>query len=91
MDESNLNLTQHFLERLEERRIKLDWVIQTLQHPLKTEADVKNPTLTVAYKPIAENDNRVLKVVYNENTTPWTVITVHFHRNITRKYRRGEL
>lgn len=86
-----LDFTEHCLERLKERNIKREWLIQALMYPFKTEPDAKDPTLTVVYKPIPENGDRVLKVVYNKNTNPWTIITVHFHRSMTQKHQRGEL
>jgi hypothetical protein len=73
-------LTDHASMVLRERAIPVEWVRRVLTHPRLRLPDAEDPDLFHALAPIAERDNRVLRVVYNETTDPWRVITAYFDR-----------
>lgn len=52
------------------RKIKPEWIIQVLSSLQKIEPDAKDCQLKHALGRIAEYENRVLRVVYNETTKP---------------------
>ncbi len=59
---------------------------RTISCPDLLELDSEDPTKRHAFKVIPENGDRVLRVIYNENNTPWSVISAYFDRK-----RRGTL
>jgi hypothetical protein len=73
-------LTAHAARVIVERDISLGWVARVLSKPTRTECDRKEPALRHALAEIPENGGRVLRVVYNERTQPWLVITAYFDR-----------
>jgi hypothetical protein len=62
------------------REIPLEWLVRVLTEPQRTESDKEDPELRHALAPIPEYGDRVLRVVYNETTAPWRIITVYFDR-----------
>ena len=79
-------LTAHAERVIAEREIPLAWVARVLSRPTKTEPDRQDPTLRHALAEIPEHGGRVLRVVYNETTQLWIVITAYFDRG-----QRGRL
>lgn len=79
------SLTLHAETVIIARKIKLEWIIQVLSSPQKIEPDAKDCQLKHALGRIGEYENRVLRVVYNETTKPWNIITVYFDRNQKNK------
>ena len=73
-------LTNHASEVLRERGISVEWVRRVLTHPYLRLPDAEDPDLLHALAPIAEREDRVLRVVYNEKIDPWRVITAYFDR-----------
>ena len=73
-------LTAHAAKVISERGIQLIWVAQVLTRPLSTEPDKQDPMLRHALGRIAEYGGRVLRVVYNEKTQPWQIVTAYFDR-----------
>lgn len=73
-------LTNHALIVLLERDIHVEWVRRVLMHPHLRLPDTEDPDLVHALAPIAERGDRVLRVVYNETTDPWRVVTAYFDR-----------
>lgn len=73
-------LTVHASRVISEREIPMAWIARVLAHPAKTEPDRDDPALRHALASISEHDDRVLRVVYNESTNPWVVITSYFDR-----------
>jgi hypothetical protein len=73
-------LTAHAAISIAERGLDLTWIERVLRHPERTEADRDDPSLRHALVRIAERDDRVLRVVYNETVTPWRIVTVYFDR-----------
>jgi hypothetical protein len=78
-------LSKHAQDAIQEREIRPEWVSETLANPTKTEVDIDDPTLTHALKAIADNDMRVLRVIFNKNKTPPNVVTVYFDRTMKGK------
>ena len=74
-------LTAHARHVMAERGISIEWVVQALQHPDRTEPHPGDPELRSALARIAEFDGRVLRVVYNDHTIPWRIVTVYFDRS----------
>ena len=57
-------LTNHASVVLRERDISVEWVGRVLTHPHLRLPDAEDPDLLHALAPIAEREDRVLRVVY---------------------------
>jgi hypothetical protein len=79
-DDFPYDLTAHAAKVIAEREIPLAWVLRVLAQPMKTEPDKQDPALRHALASIPEHGGRVLRVVYNERTKPWRIVTVYFDR-----------
>jgi hypothetical protein len=75
-------LTDHARVSLRRRPMPLEWIQRTIEQPQRTERDRDDPELQHALLAIPEHDNRVLRVVYNQTTTPYRVVTVYFDRRM---------
>jgi hypothetical protein len=73
-------LTNHASVVLRERDIPMEWVRRVLTHPHLRLPDVRDTDLLHALAPIAEREDRVLRVVYNKTMDPWRVVTAYFDR-----------
>lgn len=73
-------LTAHATVVLAERAIPVAWVTHVLEHPERTEPDRTDSALIHALGRIREFGNRVLRVIYNDTTTPKRIVTVYFDR-----------
>ena len=82
---SDISFTLHAKKVLVERDISIDWVLSVLNAPRKTLSDLEDSDLTHALCPIAENGNRVLRVVYNDHVRPRRIVTVYFDRTVKGK------
>ena len=78
-------LTKHAETVINERGIKPDWLGRILQNPAQQMADAADPELKHAIGAIAETDNRILRVVYNDNVNPVRIITAYFDRTLRNK------
>jgi hypothetical protein len=78
-------LSAHAATALAERDIEIAWVKQVLRRPVRIEPDRDDATLWHALGRIAEWDNRVLRVVYNETVEPRRAVTVYFDRTLRNK------
>ena len=76
-------LTEHAAKRLKRRKIKIEWIETALTHPAKTENDLEDQTLVHALLEIPEKGFRVLRVIYNENANPVTIVTAYFDDEVT--------
>jgi hypothetical protein len=74
-------LTNHASVVLRERDISVEWVRRVLTHPCLRLPDAEDPDLFHALAPIAEREDRVLRVVYNGTTDPCRVVTAYFDRD----------
>jgi len=75
-----LAFTDHASRRMLQRNITAEWIERVAAAPFRVEPDKTDPELSNALLAIPEAGNKVLRVVYNPKTTPWTVITVFFDR-----------
>jgi len=73
-------LTNHASLVLRERDTPVEWVQRILTHPYLRLPDTEDPDLFHALDPIAEREDRVLRVVYNGKMEPWRVVTAYFDR-----------
>ena len=71
-------LTEHALKRCRKRKIREEWIADTLSHPARMENDFADPTLVHALRAIPEKGFRVPRVIYNETVDPMAVVTVYF-------------
>jgi hypothetical protein len=76
-------LTEHAQKRLLKRRIQLEWVAATLEHPARMVSDPDDPELVHALRSIPERGFRVLRVIYNETVEPLRVVTAYFDDKVT--------
>jgi len=81
MDGSNRFLpTNHASIVPRERDIPMEWVRRVVTHPHLRLPDAEDPDLLHVLAPIAERQDRVLRVVYIGTTNPWRVVTAFFDR-----------
>lgn len=78
-------LSDHATTTAKERRIKAEWIKATITAPDLTITDPNEPTKTHAFKIITDNENRVLRVIYNHTKEPPHVVTVFFDRGMKGK------
>jgi hypothetical protein len=77
--------SKHAREMMELRNVKEEWVRQTLESPETEEIDTKDISLKIAFRRIAEFDNRWLRVVYSYDNQNMKVITVFFDRGMEKR------
>lgn len=76
-------LSKHAADELNKAgrsQIQRDWIVRTLMTPDFLDIDARTNTIRV-WKRIPEFGNRALRVVYNPNTKPITIVTVFFDRS----------
>ena len=78
-------LSAHAATVMAEREILEAWVERVLSSPERTEPDATDHLLRHALRRIPEQDDRVLRVVYNETVHPWRVVTAYFDRAMRGK------
>jgi len=66
----NLEYSSHARDANIERAIDPDWVVRTINSPMRTETDKEDTKLPHFLARIPENGNRVLRVVLNDTMTP---------------------
>ena len=67
-----------------QRSIDRRWIEQTLTAPDREAADRHDPALRHAFRRIPEGGGHVLRVVYNAETRPIRMVTVHLDRKAGR-------
>ena len=72
----------HLNKRIEQRSIKMEWIIDTIEKPDITEKIADDEVHF--FKKIIAFNKQFLKVVYNPITG--IIVTAHFDRKITKKY-----
>ena len=83
-----LLLSRHVLLRVRQRGISVEWIAQTIDHPVAViEDDRKNST---NYFGAIEGKRQLLKVALSR-TDNRTIVTAHFDTGATRRRQRGEL
>jgi len=73
-------VTAHAANVIAEREIPMAWVARALAHPETIEPGRDAPMLRHALARIPEYGGRVLRVIYNETTEPWQIVTAYFDR-----------
>lgn len=73
----------HARDMLQERNIAVQWVLQAMESPDRTEVATEGNTHYI--RAIPEHGGRFLRVVVDTRTTPKRVVTVFFDRRLGRK------
>ncbi|RUM48654.1 MAG: hypothetical protein DSY47_05080 [Hydrogenothermus sp.] len=71
-----MELSKHAIKRIEERKLKYQWILETIENPDKV--DYISDTEVRYFKKIKSADNKVLKVVVNPERN--IIITAYFDR-----------
>ena len=79
-----LEYSSHARDAIIEREIDPDWVVRTIENPIRTEPDREDSELTHFLARIPENGNRVLRVVVNDTVVPPRVVSAFFDRRLTK-------
>lgn len=90
MSPKPIKLTLHAARVVAERRIREEWIIETIERPLATEPDLYHKDAIRAFAPVAAFGNRVLRVVYCEEPAGRRIITVFFDRGWRKGVPRNE-
>ena len=78
-------LTEHALESINERHIRLEWVDLVFSQHQWIEPDRVDSTLEHRMRRIDEYDGRVLRLIVNTTRTPARIVTVFFDRGMRNK------
>ena len=70
--------------RMQARRVKLEWIEETVHAPDWTEPDPDDPAVERRFRAIAEARGRILRVPCVETESAIRVITVLFDENARR-------
>lgn len=81
---SDFEFSSHAQDMLKERNLAIEWVWQTLNSADQSEFHVEDGNWHYT-KAIREKDNRVLRIVVNQNASPYRVVTVFFDRRLRKK------
>jgi hypothetical protein len=71
-------LSDHARKRLQQRKIHEKWIIAAISEPDSLEIDGEDGTLMHALKTVPEKGFKRLRVIYNETTEPFTIVTAYF-------------
>jgi hypothetical protein len=80
----NIEISSHAQDMLRERDIPEEWVWQTVNSADQSEFHVEDGNWHYT-KAIREKDNRILRVVVNQNASPYRVVTIFFDRRLRKK------
>jgi hypothetical protein len=81
MPTSRIVLTKHAQDVMNERKILLPWVEQTVFQPTLIEDDPSRSGVVRAFRRIPERDGRMLRVAYVAERDSLRILTVFFDRN----------
>lgn len=81
----SFTLSEHALDAIQTRKIRIEWVRMTLNNPTRFESHPKDNTLSHALRAIPDNGNRVLRVIFSHTAEPLHVITAYFDRTMKGK------
>ena len=84
-ESAKLEFTKHALHAMTERAIPMEWVERVVAEPAFREPDPTDPEVERFFRPIPEQDNRMLRVAINTRVAPWRVVSVFFDRNVKGK------
>ena len=80
---SNIELTSHARDMLQERKIPEEWVWRTIQTPDDKKWHVEDDHVHYT-KSTRERDGRILRVVVDQNAHPHHIVTVFFDRRLRK-------
>ena len=83
MSTTEIELSEHAREMLEERRIPEIWLQQAIAVPDRIEVGTDNNLHYI--KSISEHGGRFLRVIVNPYVSPRRVVTVFFDRRLRRR------
>jgi hypothetical protein len=78
-------LTDHARTRLDERKIRFEWVERTVRAPEWTEPDRSQPGVERRFRAVPEFGGRMLRVACVETENTIRVVTLTFDRDARRK------
>lgn len=81
---SDLDYTQHALDRMAKRQIQVAWIERVVAHPDVVEDDQFHEELEHRLGKLPELANRVLRVIVTKSE-PLRVITMHLDRRMKGK------
>jgi hypothetical protein len=76
--------TEHVLQRMAKRQLRVEWVERTVNNPVHIEPDGVDASLEHRLAPVPELANRVLRVIVSVDE-PRRVITAHLDRKLKGK------
>jgi hypothetical protein len=79
------DLSEHAATTVRERDIRPAWIDITLTSPELIKPHPEDPALRYAFRRIPEHGDRVLRVIYNADTNPVTIVTAYFDRTMKDK------
>ncbi|AFZ49743.1 DUF4258 domain-containing protein [Dactylococcopsis salina] len=87
-DSFQVFVSNHAVQQMEKRQIKQTWIREVLINPIAIESDPKDADLKWAFGKVDCQDGltRVLKVVYNDQVTPFKIVTIHFDRKAKKRF-----
>jgi hypothetical protein len=80
----DIKFSKHARDMLTERDILEEWVLLTISSSDKSEKRAEDNNWHYT-KSIPERENRVLRVVVNQEANPYRVVTVFFDRRLRRR------
>ena len=80
-----LKFTRHAVDAMAERKIPSEWVQRVVGEPAVRVPDPNDNEVERFYRPIPENNDRVLRGAVNTNVAPWREVSVFFDRNMRGK------
>ena len=80
MTENEINYSKHLEQRIEERQLEKQWIIETVLNPDKT--IVKSDNEIYYFKKFIKLAGKFLKVVFNPIKK--LVVTAHFDEKMTK-------
>ena len=80
MNEGPIKFSQHVKQRIKERNLEKQWMLNTIKSPDKKV--FKSKEEIYYFKEIVEFEGRCLKVIFN--STKKLIVTAHFDRKMTK-------
>ena len=75
-------LTSHARKRCSRRKIKIQWIEDSLENPIRSSVDPDDNSLIHIFYPVPEKGYKVLRVIYNQTVDPVAIITVFFENEV---------
>lgn len=75
-------------DRVQVYDIAKEWIAYTLENPDYRDNDPDDPWLHRHWAWIGDANGKVLRVVFDSRTSPYRVITVHWDRNMKKRFVR---